>query len=582
MSGAGFVVQQISHTLHPRQEAAHTPRNERECLMRTADAIVEVLKREGVSTLFCFPTTSIIENAVAAGIRPIICRQERVGVDMADGFARVTNGRPPGVFAMQYGPGSENAFPGIATAFSDSAPVLFLPLAQARDQSQIFPTFVSHRTYASVTKQVEEIRMPESTPAVMRRAFSALKNGRGGPVMVEVPRDVVDLDIGSDTLDYRPMRRSVSGPDPRDADEAAKMLLAAACPVILAGQGVLYAEASDELVQLAELLQAPVMTTVDGKSAFPENHALSLGSGGNTFSGPGRLFLYAKADLIFGIGTGLNRHPLTTPPLPKDIPVIHATNDTRDLHKSYNTEVALLGDARLTLAAIIDAVKDRLGGKLINRSPAAEIAAERAAWLGRWEAKLNSKESPITPYHVMSEFMRVVDPAGAIVTHDSGSPRDQLLPFYRATTPRGYLGWGKSHQLGTGLGLAIGAKVAAPDKFCVNFMGDAAFGMTGLDFETAVRNGIPHCTIVLNNSTMAIEIPHMKLSHDRHKSRDLGGNYANLARELGGWSERVSDPNDVANAILRAKRQTEEGRTCLLEFVTSAETAFSHRNGRAE
>jgi thiamine pyrophosphate-dependent acetolactate synthase large subunit-like protein len=549
--------------------------------MRTADAIVEILKREGVSTLFCFPTTSIIENAVAAGIRPIICRQERVGVDMADGYARVTNGKPPGVFAMQYGPGSENAFPGIATTFSDSVPVLFLPLAQARDQSQIFPTFVSHRTYASVTKQVEEIRMPDSTQAVMRRAFNALKNGRPGPVMVEVPRDVVDLDIGTDTLDYQPFRRTLSAPSAGDADEAAKLLLAASSPVILAGQGVLYAEASDELVQLAELLQAPVMTTVDGKSAFPEDHALSLGSGGNTFSGPGRLFLYTKADLIFGIGTGLNRHALTTPPLPKGARVIHATNDIRDLHKNFATEVALLGDAKLTLAAVIEAVKDRLGGKLPNRSPAAEIAAERAAWQARWAAKLNSKETPITPYHVMSEFMRVVDPAGAIVTHDSGSPRDQLLPFYRATKPRGYLGWGKSHQLGTGLGLAIGAKVAAPEKFCVNFMGDAAFGMTGLDFETAVRAGIPHCTIVLNNSTMAIEIPHMKLSHERHRSRDLGGNYANLARELGGWSERVSDPNEVANAILRARRQTEEGRTCLLEFVTSAETAFSHRGGAA-
>ena len=108
---------------------------------------------------------------------------------------------------------------------------------------------------------------------------------------------------------------TLSAPDPRDADEAAKLLLEAQCPVILAGQGVLYAEASAELVQLAELLQAPVMTTVDGKSAFPEDHALALGSGGNTFTGPGRLFLYTKADLIFGIGTGLNRHPLTTPPL---------------------------------------------------------------------------------------------------------------------------------------------------------------------------------------------------------------------------------------------------------------------------
>ena len=550
--------------------------------MRVADAIVEILKREGTTTLFCFPTTSIIENAVAAGIRPVICRQERVGVHMADGYARVTNGKPPGVFAMQYGPGAENAFAGVASAFSDSSPVLFLPLAQSRDQSQVFPTFRSNVTYASVTKQMEEIRMPGSVPAVMRRAFAALKNGRPGPAMVEVPRDLVDLDIGSDVLNYTPIKPSLSAPNPSDVDDAAKRLLAAGSPVILAGQGVLYAEASAELVELAELLQAPVMTTVDGKSAFPENHALALGSGGNTYNGPGRMYMYTKADLILAIGTGLNNHPLTTPPLPKGVPIIHATNDSRDLHKTNETEIALLGDARLTLSHIVAAVKDRLGGKLLNRNPAAELATEREAWEKRWHAKLNSAETPMTPYRVMNEFMRVVDPATAIVTHDSGSPRDQLLPFYKATTPRGYLGWGKSHQLGTGLGLAIGAKVAAPDKFCVNFMGDAAFGMVGLDFETAVRAGIPILTIVLNNNTMAIEIPHMKLSHDKHKSRDLGGNYADLAKNLGGWSERVTDPGDVGNAILRARRQTEEGRACLLEFMTSAETAFSHRGGRAE
>jgi thiamine pyrophosphate-dependent acetolactate synthase large subunit-like protein len=550
--------------------------------VRTGDAIVEILRREGISTLFCFPTTPLIENAVAAGIRPVICRQERVGVDMADGFARVTNGKPPGVFLMQYGPGSENAFPGIATTFSDSVPVLFLPLAHAREQSQVFPTFRSSRTYASITKQVEEIVVPQATTAAMRRAFAALKNGRPGPAMVEVPRDIIDLDAGNDAGSYRPFTPSLSLPNPADVDDAAKRLLAASCPMILAGQGVLYAEASAELTELAELLQASVMTTVDGKSAFPEDHPLALGSGGNTFSGPGRLFLHTKADLIFGIGCGFTRHQLTTPALPPNLPIIHATNDPRDLHKSYQTEIGLLGDARLTLVSLIAAVKDRLGGRLPNRSPAADIAAERDAWLGRWHARLSSAERPITPYRVMSEFIRVIDPAEAIVTHDSGSPRDQLLPFYRATRPRGYLGWGKSHQLGTGLGLIIGAKVAAPDKFCVNFMGDAAFGMTGLDLETAVRAGIPSLTIVLNNSTMAIEIPHMKLSHERHAARDLGGNYANLARELGAWAERVTDPGDIAAAILRARRATEDGKTALLEFITSAETAFSHRNGAVD
>jgi acetolactate synthase-1/2/3 large subunit len=545
--------------------------------MRADHAVVEILKREGVTTLFCFPTTSVIETAVAGGLRPIICRQERVGVDMADGYARVTNGRPPGVFAMQYGPGAENAFPGIATTFSDSVPVLFLPLGHAREQAQVFPMFHSSRTYASVTKQAEHILVPEQVPAAMRRAFSQLKNGRPGPVMVELPRDVLELDIGSDTLEHKPVRPTRSAPAAHDVEEAARLLVDASCPVILAGQGVLYAEASDELVKLAELLQSPVMTTVDGKSAFPEDHALALGSGGNGFTGHGAHFLYARADLILAIGTGLNRHPLTTPPLPSGVRIIHATNDTRDLHKSYATEVALLGDAKLALAALTDAVKDRLGGRLLNRSPAEEIATRRKAWLAKWQAKLNSAETPITPYRVISEFMRVVDPAGAIVTHDSGSPREQLLPFYRATRPRGYLGWGKSHQLGTGLGLTIGAKVAAPDKFCVNFMGDAAFGMTGLDFETAVRCGVPICTVVLNNSAMAIEIPHMKLSHEKYNTRDLGGSYANLARDLGGWSERVEDPSQIAEAILRARRQTEEGRACLLEFVTSQETAFSRR-----
>ena len=545
--------------------------------MRADDAVVEILKREGITTLFCFPTTSLIETAVAGGLRPIICRQERVGVDMADGYARVTNGRPPGVFAMQYGPGAENAFPGIATTFSDSVPVLFLPLGHAREQAQVFPMFHASRTYASVTKQVEHVIVPEQVPAAMRRAFSQLKNGRPGPVMVELPRDLLALDVGSDALDHVPLRATRATPNADDVEDAASLLIDAACPLILAGQGVLYAEASDELVQLAELLQSPVMTTVDGKSAFPEDHALALGSGGNGFTGHGVHFLYSRADVILAIGTGLNRHPLTTPPLPNGMRIIHATNDTRDLHKNYATEVALLGDARLTLAALADAVKDRLGGRLLNRSPAEEIATQREAWLARWQGKLTSAERPITPYRVINEFMRVVDPAEAIVTHDSGSPREQLLPFYRATRPRSYLGWGKSHQLGTGLGLTIGAKVAAPDKFCVNFMGDAAFGMTGLDFETAVRCGVPICTIVLNNSTMAIEIPHMKLSHERHNARDLGGSYANLARDLGGWSERVEDPGQIADAIVRARRQTEDGKACLLEFVTSQETAFSRR-----
>jgi acetolactate synthase-1/2/3 large subunit len=548
--------------------------------MLVMDAITEILKREGISTMFCFPTTPIIEAAVAGGMRPVICRQERVGVHMADGCARVTNGKPPGVFAMQYGPGAENAFAGIASAYSDSTPILLIPLGHPRETATMWPLFNSTRTYESVTKHVEPVLTPEHTVPAMRRAFNALKNGRPGPVMVEVPADVMIAEFAGNDVDYAAIRTTRSAGDARDIEDAAAMLIAAQCPIIIAGQGVLYAEASAELLALAERLDIPVMTTTDGKSAFPEDHALALGSGGVVYTGHGRQFLL-DSDVIFAIGTSLTRHNISTPIIPPGKKIIHATNDARDLYKANDTAIPILGDAKLVLAQLVEAADDRLGGGTRDTGARPRIAALKQAWLQRWEAKLRSTEKPICPYFVMSEFMRVVPSEEAIVTHDSGSPRDQLLPFYVAKKPRGYLGWGKSHQLGTGLGLAIGAKIGAPDKFCVNFMGDAAFGMTGLDFETAARSGIPITTIVLNNSTMAIETHAMALSHERHRTRDLGGNYANLANDLGGWGERITAPGEVAGAIQRARRINDSGRAALLEFITSAETAFSHRRGAA-
>lgn len=547
--------------------------------MKVMDAITEILKREGISTMFSFPTTPIIESAAAAGIRPVICRQERVGVHMADGCTRVMNGKPAGVFAMQYGPGAENAFAGIASAYSDSSPVLLLPLGHPLETAQTFPLFNSTRTYASVVKSVEPVARSEHIVAAMRRAFNALKNGRPGPVMVEVPADLMTADFAGQ-VDYTPVRRTRSAGDARDIDDAAKMLIDGRSLMIIAGQGVLYAEATAELVALAELLDVPVMTTTDGKSSFPEDHALALGSGGIVYTGQGRHYLH-ESDVILAIGTSLTKHNITTPVLPEGKKIIHATNDARDLNKINVTEISILGDAKLVLAQLAEAVKDRLGGKPRRTETRQTIAKLRNEWLGKWEAKLRSTEKPICPYFVMSEFMRVIPSEDAIVTHDSGSPRDQLLPFYVAKKPRGYMGWGKSHQLGTGLGLAIGAKVGAPDKMCVNFMGDAAFGMTGLDFETAARSGIPSTTIVLNNSTMAIETHAMAYSHEKYKTRDLGGSYANIAKDLGGWSERVDNPAEVGNAILRARKANENGQAALLEFITSAETAFSHRRGAA-
>ncbi|MCI0437552.1 MAG: thiamine pyrophosphate-requiring protein [Chloroflexi bacterium] len=546
--------------------------------MRTIDAIAQILKKEGVEYLSAFPTTPVIEAAAEVGIRPVICRQERAGVGIADGYTRVTNGRPPGVFAMQYGPGAENAYAGVATAFSDAVPMLLLPLGHPRERDGVFPHFSSVRSYESVTKGVEQLNTAGRVADTMRRAFARLKMGRPGPVMVEIPADVAVEEVDPATVErYKPVRATAAGGDPQDVLEAAKALLNAKDPIIHVGQGVLYADAAQELIELAELIQAPVMTTMAGKSAFPEKHPLALGSGSGVMSAPVYHFL-KRADVVFGIGTSFTRHGMTTP-IPPGKTLIHATNDPIDIDKSYYVEHPIIGDAKLVLRQFIEACKDILGSKPreAGRSVAEEIASIRAEWLKQWMPKLTSNQTPITPYRVIWEFVNHVDPNDAIVTHDSGSPRDQLMPFYQAGGPRTYLGWGKSHGLGTGLGLNIGAKLAAPSKFVVNFMGDAAFGMTGLDFETAVRSNIPILTVVFNNSTMAIETAAMAKSHALYGTRDLGGNYADMALAMGGWAERVESPSEVAPAILRARKATEDGRAALLEFITNQEGDFSYR-----
>jgi acetolactate synthase-1/2/3 large subunit len=544
--------------------------------VRSVDAIAEILKREGVEYIFCYPTNSMIEAAAAAGIRPVVCRQERVGMGMADGFSRTSNGRPVGVFTSQSGPGAENAFSGVATAYSDSTPVLVLPHGGSMDRLGVVPQFSSARAYESVTKSVEVLNKPDRVSEVLRRAFAGLRTGRPGPVMVEIPDDVANQEVDESKLSYRPPRAYRSGPDPADVDEAARVLLEARDPVIFAGQGILLAEASEDLVELAELLQAPVMTTLLGKSGFPEDHPLALGTAAGV--GPGTVGHYLrKGDVFLALGTSLTRHAISSAAIPPGKTIIHATSDPRDLDKEYAPDYAIVGDAKLVTRQLIEAVKDRLDGRQRSEDGAVaqEIAGVREQWLARWMPKLTSEETPINPYRVVWELTKAVDPNNAILTHDSGGPRSQLVPFYRATAPRGYIGFGKSHGLGSGLGLIMGAKLAAPEKFCINYCGDSGFGMVGTDFETAVRNNIPILTVVSNNFEMAVETERMTVSHDRFQTRKTGGNYAEMAKALGGYAERVEKPSEVAAAIERAHRATLDGRAALLEFITSAEYEVS-------
>ena len=540
--------------------------------MNGADVIARILEREGTEFLACYPRNPLIEACAARDIRPILCRQERVGVGMADGFSRVRRGRSNGVFAAQAGPGIENAFPGVAQAFSENVPLLILPAGQPLSRQYRHPVFSAAEVFAPVTKWSARVHSVEALPEMLRRAYHAMRTGKGGPVLLEIPAEVWEAEHPGE-IDYRPVAPLRAAPDPAAVAEAARMLRAARRPVLWAGQGVLYAGASDQLAALAELLPAPVLTTNPGKSAFPENHPLALGA--STRSRPRMLVEFmARADLVFAVGSSLTITPFG-PNLPPGKRVIHSTNDPEDVHKDYRADHAVIGDARLVLEAVIDEIGRRPDAGRSLPALKDAVAAAKKRWLDDWAGERDSDEVPINPYRVIRDLMAAVDRDRTIITHDSGSPREQLLPFWEATAPGSYLGWGKSTQLGYGLGLNMGAKLAAPDKLCINIMGDAAIGMTGMDIETAARNGIAILTIVFNNGVMAAERDVLVTSTAKYGALTVGGNYTKVAEGLGVAARRVETPDEIVPALREGIETTRGGAPFLVEVITKEGYDFS-------
>jgi thiamine pyrophosphate-dependent acetolactate synthase large subunit-like protein len=537
--------------------------------------IAEILRREGVEQISCFPSNELIDACVEVGIRPIIARSERAVVNIADGYSRLAGRGRIGVCAVQEGAGIENSFAGVAQAYDDSVPILILPMHPGLASVGKPPHFDAPANFAHVTKWAGQINTADRVPEMMRRAFSALRTGRPGPVLLELPKDVAEQTSTGDPSDYVPVRGYRSSPDPGDVRRVIDMVSESCRPVVVAGQGVHRAEAWSELKRFAEQMELPVMTTVGGKSAFPENHPLALGVAGATTTAMADHFL-RSADLILAIGASLTRWWMF-PDLPAGCAVIQCCVDGMDLNKDYTTDHALLGDAKLSLQALIDEVDAGSGGRTWpdRRHIRAEVSAVKRRWLDRWMPKLTSDEVPINPYRVVWELGRAVDPMKTVVTHDSGNPRDQLVPFYESLNPGGYVGWGHATQLGFSVGLAMGLKLAQPDRTVISVLGDAAIGMTGMEIETAVRTGQGIIVLILNNGVMGNYEKHMPVAAAQYQAKELGGNYCRLAEALGAYSERVTDPGKLSSAIRRAIEVAATDKPAVLEVMSKEEHTFS-------
>jgi acetolactate synthase-1/2/3 large subunit len=538
--------------------------------VKAANGLVRALRKEGVEWVSVYPTNHVNNAMGEEGMPMVMVGEERHAVALADATSRVTCGRTIGVctiMANLNAAGIQMAYGAIGQAWEDSSPVLVITEGVGVGGSR-HTHFDMAEALKSVTKWVGKIDRADLVPDYLRRAYTMMRTGRPGPVLLILPRDLGEYD--EDEHPYTPVKGWRSAPDPADVKAAVTALLKAKKPIIYAGEGVHYAQAHSELLDFAEVAQVPVLTSLKGKSAIPETHPLSLGARGSLANQ--RL---VDSDLVFGVGTSLfpNRFSHAIPDAHKKT-IVQCNVDALDINRSYETHHAVIGDAKFTLRALINEVRVQTnGGVPKNNALNDELEAGRKVFWDQFRPWMESKEKPINPYRVYGDLMKVLDPKKSFVTADSGNTRDQTSTVYQAEIPRGYMGWGNVSTLGFSLPAAVAAKLAYPDRQCVNVTGDAGVGYMMGTFESVYRYKIGVTTVHIANGGYAGYGPGFwGAGHDPYTyvvSKYPDVSMAKMAAGVGWHSETVSEPDEVIPAFKRAFAENGKGRPSYLEFIAS-------------
>ncbi|HMH54482.1 MAG TPA: thiamine pyrophosphate-dependent enzyme [Candidatus Acidoferrum sp.] len=537
--------------------------------VKAVNGFARILKAEGTPWVSCYPTSPVNNALGEEGVPILMMGEERFAVAVADAFSRVTCGKQIGVCTVMAGlnaAGIQMAFGAVAQAWEDSSPVLVIAEGVGAGNSR-HTHFDMAGAFKPITKWVGEIDRAELVPDYLRRAFTHLRSGRPGPVLLLIPRDLGEYD--TDEHPYTPVKGWRSGPDPDDVTAAIKVLLAAKSPLLHVGEGVYYADATAELLKFAELAQVPVMTTLKAKGAFPENHPLAVGVRGSMTE-----HFLRKADVLFSIGSSLfpNRFSHAIPDADAKT-IVQCTVDVLDINRSYETRHAVVGDAKLTIQALTDELSKRGGGGRKNQALLDEIRDAKQAFLAKFKPWMESNETPINPYRVIGDLMKVLDPKASFVTADSGNTRDQTSTVYEAQIPRGHLGWGNVSTLGFSLAGTIGAKLAYPNRQCVHITGDAGVCYMMGNFEACARYGIGITTLHINNGGYSGYGPGFwGGGHDPFtwKVSDHGSAcMATMARAVGFHAEDVTQPAEVIPALKRALDENAKNRPAYIEFISS-------------
>ena len=519
-----------------------------------AKALIGSLEREKVSVIFGFPGGAIMpayDALLDSNIRHILARHEQSAAHMADGYARA--GGRTGVCMATSGPGATNLVTGLANAQLDSSPVVAITgqvsIPQigldAFQEADIIGIASAATKYSFQPRKVGEI------PKTIKAAFHIASTGRPGPVLVDIPKDVL---VDSAEVEF-PEKVEIRGykivyrPDPVQINKAAEMLANAERPFILAGGGVTLSNASHGLRQLAELIFAPVATSLMGKGSFPEDHPLSMGTIGMHGSKEANQLIYG-ADVLLAVGCRFSDR--TTGKVDEFCPtthVIHVDIDAAEIGKNKCVDVAIVSDASYALSALHQAVVARITTKK-DTEWSRKVREVKEAYAD----KIENSGKELTPPKVLKELRRLL-PLNSIVTTEVGQNQMWSSLYFKALLPRTFITSGGFGCMGYGFPASIGAKAAKPDVHVVDIAGDGSFMMTENSLATSVLEKIPVTVLILNNRMLGMVAQWQRLFYNRRYSAVELGNvpdFVKLAEAYGAQGLRVGSIRELSDAFKKS------------------------------
>ncbi|AEG92517.1 thiamine pyrophosphate-binding protein [Ramlibacter tataouinensis] len=532
--------------------------------MNGADALVRMLQLNGVKHIFglCGDTSLPFYDAMARldhGMDHVLTRDERSAAYMADAYARVTG--KPGVCEGPSGGGATYLLPGLVEANESAIPVLGITSDVSVGSRGKFPLteLDQQALYQPLTKWNTTIDRVDQIPHAVRTAFRAMTTGRPGATHLCLPYDVQKHAIDPAEVWAQPGHDRFPayrfGPDPAEVERAAEKLVAARAPVIVCGGGVVISGASAELEALATLLNAPVCTTISGNGCLPGAHPLNAGVVGTNGGVAATRAVVAQADLVLFVGARAGSTTTEHWQMPaRDVAILHLDVDPMTIATNYRTDVALVGDARLGLAALAAAASARIAHRPAGAADGRAIVARaRQEKHGFFAQLAESNDRPIKPERVVDALNKLL-PARSIVVADPGTPCPYFSAYFDAPQSGRHFITNRAHgALGFSMAAGVGASFGRPDATVVSVMGDGSFGFTCGEMETIVRRGIPLKMIVFSNSVFGWIKASQKTGYgERYFSVDFNRtDHARVAEAFGVKAWRVEDPSQV-HASLKA------------------------------